>query len=89
MGGSIHPRTPMLKRTTHATAHSKALQMHKALPKMIESASPAATNVVARPDPAALTLCYLSEISQRSPLEVGPQGGGYAGTGMLVSNART
>ena len=54
MGGSIHPRTPMLKRTTHATAHSKALQMHKALPKMTESASPAATNVVALPDPAAL-----------------------------------
>ena len=52
VGGSIHPRTPMLKRTTHATAHSKALQMHKALPKMTESASPAATNVVARPDPA-------------------------------------
>jgi hypothetical protein len=30
----------------------------------------------------------LSEISQRSLLEVGPQGGGYAGTGVLVSNAR-
>ena len=54
MGGSIHPRTPMLKRTTHATAHNKALQMHKALPKLTESASPAATNAVALPDPAAL-----------------------------------
>ena len=53
-GGSIHPRTPILKRTTHATAHSRALQMHKALPKMTESASAAATNVVALPDPAAL-----------------------------------
>ena len=32
----------------------------------------------------------LSEISQRSLLEIGPQGGGtaYAVTGVLVSNAR-
>ena len=54
MGGSILPRTPMPKRTTNATAHSKALQMHIALPKLTESASAEATNVVALPDPAAL-----------------------------------
>ena len=39
----------MLKRTTNATAHSKALQMHKVLPKLTESAAAEATNVVALP----------------------------------------
>ena len=43
----------MLKRTTHATAHSKALQMQQALHKMTESAAAEATNDDAQPDPAA------------------------------------
>ena len=53
MGGSILPRTRMLKQMTNATAHSKALQMHKAPPKLAESAAAEATNAVALPDPAA------------------------------------
>ena len=54
-GGEHSPPDPNAQTNdTRDSTHSKALQMHKALPKMTESASPAATNVVARPDPAAL-----------------------------------
>ena len=41
-----------------------------------------------RAETAEILIHRLSEISQRSLLEIGPQGGGYAVTGVLVSNAR-
>ena len=53
MGGSDPPRTQIVLRATDTTGQAKALQKHKALPKLADSAASKATDVVALRDPAA------------------------------------
>ena len=53
MGGSDPPRTQIALRATDTTGQANALQKHKALQRLADSAASKATNVLALRDPAA------------------------------------